>query len=113
MKKLCISLLSVVTTVAVAGSGSGTVTGFIPGNVSGTSVFVFQTSSNPSSSAASCNGTLRFAMASTNPQYSSTVAAVMAAYASGSPVIAVGTGSCTVLPNAEDLNYVCVGTIPC
>jgi hypothetical protein len=113
VKKLWIGLLSVVTSAAMAGSGSGTVTGFIPGNASGTSVFVFQTSSNPSSSATSCNTTLRFAMASTNPQYSSTVAAVMSAYASGAPVIAVGTGSCTLLSNAEDLNYVCVGTIPC
>ena len=114
MKRIWLGLTMVATT-AIAGSGgvgTGAVTGFIPGNVaSGASVFVFQTSSNQT--LASCNSTQRFAMSSANPQYNSTVAAVMSAYASGAPVIAVGLGSCNVVSNAEDLNYVCVGTIPC
>jgi len=114
MKKYWLLLMFVATSAAMAGSGSGTITGFIPGNVaSGATVFVFQTSSNPTPPNPGCNTSLRFAIASTNPQYSSTVAAVMTAYASGAQVIAIGTGYCTVVPNAEDLNYVCVGSIPC
>lgn len=104
--------LTLAATTAAAGTGTGTVTGFIPGNVaSGTAVFVFQTSSN--SPLASCNQTQRFAIASTNPQYNSTVAAVIAAFASGASVTAIGLGTCNVVGNAEDLNYVCVGTLPC
>ena len=94
-----------VTTTAMAqntgpGIGTGTVTGFIPGNVAGTGVFVFQTSANAPTY---CNRSLRFAIASTNPQYTTTVAAAISAYASGAQVIAKGTGNCNVLTNAEDL----------
>lgn len=110
MKKLWIGLALVATT-AVAGSGSGTVTGFIPGNAGGSAIFVFQASSVSGSPA--CDTTQRFAIASTSPHYNTTVAAVIAAYGTGASVNAVGLGTCNVLLNAEDLNYVCVGSIPC
>ena len=114
MKKRWLAVLLFATTAMAQGTGpgtgTGTITGFIPGNVSGASVFVFQTSANTPTS---CNRSFRFAIASTNPQYSSTIAAVMTAYASGAQVTAIGTGNCNVVPNAEDLNYVCVGSIPC
>lgn len=112
-KKLLLGLALVANSAMAFETGTGTVTGFIPGNVgAGTSVFVFQTSSN-STPSTSCNTTQRFAIASTNPQYSSTVAAVIAAFASGAPVTAFGLGTCDVVSNAEDLNYMCVGTLPC
>ena len=110
MKNIWIGLVLVATT-AVAGSGSGTVTGFIPGSAGSTAIFVFEASSVSGSPA--CDTTQRFAIASSSPHYNSTVAAVMAAYGTGASVNAVGLGTCNVLPNAEDLNYVCVGTIPC
>jgi hypothetical protein len=106
--------LTLVATTAIAGSGgvgAGTVTGFIPGNVvSGASVFVVQTGSNQT--LVSSNSTQRFAISSSNPQYNGTMAAATSAYASGSSATAVGLGSCSVVPNAEDLNYVCVGAVP-
>lgn len=110
MKKIWIGL-ALMTSVAAAGSGSGTVTGFIPGNATSGTVFVFKTSTV--SGSPTCDTTQRFAIASTNPQYNSTVASVIAAYATGSSVNAVGLGTCDVVSNAEDLNYVCVGTISC
>ena len=110
MKMRCLGLMLVATS-AVAGSGSGTVTDFIPGSAGSNAIFVFEASSTSGSPA--CDTTQRFAIASTSPHYSTTVAAVMAAYGTGAAVSAVGLGTCNVLPNAEDLNYVCVGAIPC
>jgi len=112
--KICTGIvLAMLATAAIAGSGSGLVTGFIPGNPQGTTVFVFATTTVVDTSSTRCNTTLRFAIASTDPKYKETIAAVLEAHATGTPVTAVGTGNCTILGNAEDLNYLCVGTIPC
>ena len=97
---------------AVAGTGTDTISGFIPGDPNGTAIFVFSTTTTVPGSPV-CNSTQRFAISSTNPTYKDTVAAVLEAHATGTPVNAVGLGTCTVLGNAEDLNYLCVGAIPC
>lgn len=110
MRKIWI-VLALATTAAVAGNGSGTITGFIPGNPAGTAIFVFNTSTV--SSPPACDTTQRFAISSTAPHYKDTVAAILEAHATGTPVFAVGLGTCNVLGDAEDLNYVCVGTISC
>ncbi len=113
MKKMLTSIaLTLMTAAATAGTGTGIVTGYIPGNPNGVAIFVFSTST-VSSPLASCNSTQRFAISSNDPKYRDTVAAILEAHATGTPVTALGTGNCTVLNNAEDLSYVCVGTVPC
>jgi hypothetical protein len=52
-------------------------------------------------------------ISSSDPKYKDTIAAVMEAHATGTPVTALGLGSCNVVSNSEDLNYLCVGVIPC
>jgi hypothetical protein len=104
-------LLALTTGTAIAGSGSGVMTGFISGvNGNGTAIFVFTTAALV---AAPCNTTQRFAIVSSDPKYKDTVAAIMEAHATGASVTVIATGNCTVLQNAEDLSYLCVGTIPC
>jgi hypothetical protein len=112
-----VALLAASITLAVssagAGTGTGTISGFIPGDPNGTAIFVFSTTTTVPGTSPSCNSTQRFAISSTNPTYEITVAAVLEAHATATPVNAVGLGTCTVLGNAEDLNYLCVGSIPC
>ncbi len=110
MKRLWIGLVFI-TSVATAGNGGGIVMGFIPGSLQGTAVFIFSTSTV--SNSPSCDTTQRFAISSADAKYKDTVAAVLEAHATGTSVNAVGLGTCTVLSNAEDLNYLCIGTIPC
>jgi hypothetical protein len=115
MRKLWV-LPALMATTAVAGSGqtglaTGVVTGFISGDPSGTAIFVFTTATW--STWASCNTTQRFVLSSTDPKYKDAVATILEAHATGTPVTAIGSGSCNALSNAEDLNYVCVGAIPC
>jgi hypothetical protein len=110
MNKVWIGL-AFITSVAMAGNGGDAVTGFIPGSLQGTAIFIFSTTSV--GSPPSCDTTQRFAISSTDAKYKDTVAAILEAHATGISVSAVGLGTCTVLSNAEDLNYVCVGTIPC
>ena len=115
MRKVLL-LSTLVATAAVAGSNptglaTGVVTGFISGNPNGTAIFVFTTATW--SSYASCNTTQRFVLSSADPKYKDTVALILEAHATGTSVTALGLGSCNALSNAEDLSYVCVGTIPC
>jgi hypothetical protein len=106
-----VASITIAVSAAFAGTGTGTISGFIPGNPSGTAILVFSTTAQ--SDSPSCNTSQRFAISSTNPTYKDTVAAVLEAYATGASINAVGLGTCNVLSNAEDLSYICVGSIPC
>ena len=110
-KYLILALSLAATSLAWAGSGTGLVTGFVTGISNGTVVFLLSTQAQ--SNTPSCNTTQRFAMSANDPRYKETVAGVMSAQASGTPVYAVGLGTCTYLTNSEDLSYVCVGGIAC
>lgn len=110
------ALSMLMATGAVAQSGqpglaTGNVTGFIAGDSNGAAIFVFTTATW--NAWASCNTTRRFVLSSSDPKYKDAVATILEAYATGASVTAIGLGSCNALGNAEDLNYVCVGTIPC
>ncbi len=54
-------------------------------------------------------GTSRYIYSSSQPNYKSVLATVMAAYFAGTSVYAQGAGSCSIWNNTEDLSYLCPG----
>jgi len=112
MQKLLLAALCLLSPTLYAGtSTSGVITGFSPYSSGTTQIILFKTSTLANTPA--CNFTQRFAMNSNNPRFANTVSAVMAAYAAGKPVQVKGLDTCNVWGNAEDLDYICVGDMPC
>lgn len=111
MKKRLFLFITLFTSSVYAGTGTGTVTGYIPYSNGNAEILLFKTSTITDTQ--NCNTIQRFAIDSNNPRFKNTVAAVMAAYAAGSPIIVRGLNTCNVLGNSEDASYICVGNIPC
>ena len=112
MKKLlCISLGLLSTNLYAGTAVNATVTGFTPYSTGTAQIILFKT--NSLSGTPACNTTQRFAMNSTNPRFTNTVSAIMAAYAAGKPVQVKGLNTCAVWGNSEDVEHICVGDIPC
>jgi hypothetical protein len=105
------ALIFLGTATASAGTATGVVTGYVPFHDGTTAIFLFRV--EIPSNTPSCNTSARFAISENDEKYKETVAAVMSAHAAGSPVYAVGYGSCNTWSNSEDLYYLCVGTISC
>ncbi len=111
MKISIIAFLLLITEACLAGSATGKIVGYIPYS-SGNEEIMFIKVENITG-AASCNTTSRFTMRSNNPRYKATQAAALAAFMAGTTVKAKGLDSCNNWGNSEDLNYVCLGSIPC
>lgn len=106
-------MASMFSSVSLAsGSGTGSILGYIP-STTGSAQEFFVVSTSAITGTPSCNTSSRFALSSADPKYKSTLASVMAAFYSGAQVHIVGNGTCNVFSNAEDIAYICFGSIPC
>jgi hypothetical protein len=110
-------LMACVSLVAMNANAYPLVAGIVTGYLSaGTSVgqanemFFFQITNQPGGG---CNTTNRFAINSTNNNFKTLVASVMAAYTTQTPINVQWQSTCNTWPNSYDANYVCVGSIPC
>lgn len=110
--KACLTLLLLSSVSFAAGSGAGVVTGYIPAAAGATEFFLVSTQSILGTTP-SCNTTSRFALSAADPKYKAVLASIVAAYHAGTQVYIVGAGTCTVWGNAEDISYVCFGSVPC
>lgn len=97
--------------VTNAGTGTGKITGYIPYNSGELELLFFRVESHVGSP--DCNTTKRFTMRSDSPRFKNTQAVVLAAMLSGTQVTARGLNKCDNISNSEDLNYLCLGSIPC
>lgn len=97
---------------AAAGVFVGKITGYIPYSTGGTAV-LFVAGDGVYTGAPACNSTDRFTILASNPRYEATLAAVLAAQASGAQVKIYGLGTCANWGNSEDIDHICVGTIAC
>lgn len=104
--------LAMTSHVASAGSSSGVITGVISYHCAPAVECVFVQASAHANHAA-CNVSSRFVISGSDPKFKTTVALLLGAYFSGTPVILYGTGACTTSSNSEDLSHACTGTIPC
>lgn len=111
MKKIIALLLATASSFTFAGAGTGKILGYLPFSAGSTEIFFVNSENNLNQ--ISCNTTNRYAMSASDPKYKSTQAALMAAFMAGSQVVVKGKGSCNVWANAEDIDYICLGTIPC
>ncbi|PTQ90496.1 hypothetical protein [Agitococcus lubricus] len=112
MKKLLFILAALSSVSAYAGTSTGgTITGFSPYSSGTVEILIFKTSTLTGTPA--CNTTQRFAINSNNIRYSNTTAAVMTAYSANKIVQVKGLGTCNVWGNAEDVDVICVGDMPC
>lgn len=111
LKSMAVISLLALSQVATAGStGTGTITGYIVYSTGGVDYFLFSTSAL--SGAPSCNATARFVVSSADPKFKNTTAAVLAAYATQSPVVIIGLGTCTTtISNSEDVYSMIGGSI--
>jgi hypothetical protein len=111
MKKFVILMCLIFCTLAKAQTfQTAKITGYIPSSWQGKEVILVQIEGNVSGG---CNTTSRFAIDSSQLHFKSVRAAIMAAFASQTLIIAAYTQTCNMFPNAWDLAYVCVGSIPC
>ena len=103
--------LSLLSNPANSGTATGVVTGYIPYSSGSEALFFIKVTNHTNGPA--CNVTGRFTMTSANAKYQSTNVAIIAALAAGTNIIAKGYDTCNNWSNAEDLNYICFGDIPC
>jgi hypothetical protein len=97
---------------ASAGTFIGVITGYIPYST-GTTAVLFVAGNGSYTNAPSCNTTSRFTMTSGSPRYQATLAAIIAAQASGAQVKIHGLGTCANWTNSEDIDHICVGSVAC
>src|SRR5262245_18795305 len=114
MRRTIISALLVLisTTAVAAGTGTGRIVGYVPSTSGGRPEFVLVTTETISGTAP-CNTTGRFGLSSSDPKYKSVFASIVAAYHAGTEVHIFGLGTCDVFSNAEDISYICFGSIAC
>jgi hypothetical protein len=93
--------LAIVCVSSLAGTGRGALLGALPYTCPGGECFFVQATSN--TGLAACNTSGRFVMSASDPKYKTTVAALLAAYHSQTPVTLYGAGTCNTWSNAEDL----------
>lgn len=112
MQKFFLILVLLFSTAIVnAGNVVGKkITGYIASQNAGRELFIFQTEGQPTEG---CNETARFAVDSNSPLYKGVQTAVIAAYHSNSDVSLSYLNSCNALGNAADIQWVCVGNLPC
>jgi len=101
-----------------AGTGSGQIVAFTPVALANGTEFFVVTLQNMTGQPPCAGGVgtppFRFALSAADPKYKTTLAAMMAAYFSGSSVYAVGLGTCNTYSQSEDLGYMCFnGGVPC
>lgn len=111
MKFIGALVLSLFSIASFGGTATGKVVGFIPYSSGSEEMFFIKVENI--SAPVSCNTTSRFTMKSSNPRFKSTQATVLAALMAGTQVTANGLGSCNSWSNSEDLDYICLGAIPC
>ena len=94
------------TSMALAGgTATGQIDHFMTGNNNGQEFLLVYFASV--TGAPTCSVAPRFIMLSTDVNYKSTLAIVMASYYSGSIVTVVGTGACSTWTNTEEVSYIC------
>lgn len=110
--KACFALLLVSSVSLASGAATGVVTGYIPTAAGATEFFLVSTQTTIGTTPP-CNITSRFALSAVDKKYKAVLASIVAAYHAGTPVYIVGAGTCNVWGNAEDISYVCFGSVPC
>jgi hypothetical protein len=103
-------LLAAGSACAQSYSQAGTLNGYIPFDDGVKQILIFQLAGNAQGG---CNTTARFAIDSNAPKFKGTMAAVMAAYHTQTPVTVVYTQTCNSWTNAWDVGHICVGQLPC
>lgn len=111
MKRIVVAFLLSIPFFSFAGTGTGKVIGYIPFSSGSEEVFFIKVENL--SNSPDCNNSSRFTMKSSDPKFKATQAAVLAALMSGMEVRATGLGTCNHFSNSEDLQYICLGNIPC
>lgn len=111
MKRLTFLIFLLLPSLAVAGTGSGKIVGYIPYSTATKEMFFIKVETLGNTPA--CNTTARFAMRDDNLRYKMTQAAALAAFMSGTKVTVRGLGTCNAAGNSEDISYMCLGTTPC
>lgn len=96
---------------AHSASETGKIIGYIPYTLGSEEMFFIKLDKNDN--AEQCNTYGRFTMTSSNPRFKSTQAAVLAAFMAKTEVTVRGLGSCNNSQGSEDMNYICLGVIPC
>ena len=110
MKKNILILCALLSFDAYAERQSGEITGVIPYQSGPNKLFFVQLTSNV---VEGCNGSGRFVLEGTKLSYNENVSLLIAAYFSKTPMQIEYTKTCNAWGNAYDINYVCVGSIPC
>ena len=112
MKKLLLLVAFLYAGFCIAGTGTGKITGVIPyTKSSGEKIFFIKVEQSVDSP--SCNVTNRFVLSDTNPSFSTTVSAALAAYHAKTEVKVIAAGSCNYWSNSEDAKHICFGDIAC
>lgn len=111
MKKFLVLMCFIFCSLANAQTfQTAKITGFIPSDFQGKELVLVQLEGNVSGG---CNTTARFAIDSSQLKFKSVRVAIMAAFLSQTSIVVAYTPTCNTFPNAWDLTYVCVGSIPC
>ncbi|HKS72847.1 MAG TPA: hypothetical protein VJQ82_06580 [Terriglobales bacterium] len=92
-------------TGAQAGVASGQVTYFVSGSVNGVEILYVRLSTM--SGMAGCVTANRFVMTAASPAFKTTVAMIVATYASGGSMFIDGAGTCNTSAGSEDLSSAC------
>lgn len=112
----CALLLATAYQVALAsGTATGTVTTYVTGSQAGQEyllVYFSSIANQPTCARGPGAQAGRFILTASAPNYKSVLATVVAAYFSGTPLLAEGLGTCSSWPNTDDLAYVCPGVGP-
>lgn len=110
MRLLLFVVIFAFSQMCVAEQQRGKLTGYIPTDVNGREVLIFQIENNVSGG---CNVTGRFAIDSTSLSYKGIFSAAIAAFHSQSSVSIIYFESCNSYGNAWDVRAICVGNLPC
>ncbi len=107
-----ITLLSTALSFSVSAvtAQSGQLTGYIPYSSDDKEIIIFKLQNNV---VEGCNTTGRFAMDSRSPRYKATVAAIISAFHSQTPIVVKYLPTCYSWSNSADVAFVCVGNINC
>ena len=112
MRIIIFSLILMFSSATYAGgTATGRILGVIPYSTSTEEVLIIKVENLSGTPA--CNTTSQFAITESHPRYKNTHAAALAAYMGGITITVKGHGVCTSRPNAEDMDYMCLGNTSC